>query len=189
MKIEDIEVYGLERSIRSSGLPMSNNGLCKMSIDRSKKLGSCKAGSGHDNFLKGIRVFFKLYYPEYFSPQLQRYNYVDIISSMSKMHMITDIDIRDNCNGYVWDRTINSLNDLVKCYKEENDKNIKQELFMEIISNIPSGFCKWMDISTNYLQLKTIYNQRKNHKLPEWKKFCNFIEDLPMFKEIVLGVD
>jgi hypothetical protein len=42
------------------------------------------------------------------------------------------------------------------------------------------GFELWMGISTNYLQLKTIYNQRKHHKLEDWKIFCNWIESLPM---------
>ena len=41
----------------------------------------------------------------------------------------------------------------------------KYEVFMKIISNCPLGLEKWMHISTNYQQLKTIYSQRKNHKL------------------------
>jgi hypothetical protein len=35
--------------------------------------------------------------------------------------------------------------------------------------------------------LKTIYYQRKNHKLPEWREFCQWIEELPYFKDLVLG--
>lgn len=39
----------------------------------------------------------------------------------------------------------------------------------------------WMGISTNYLQLKTIYSQRKSHKLKnDWGYFCDFIETLPL---------
>lgn len=34
-------------------------------------------------------------------------------------------------------------------------------------------------ITTNYRQLKTIYQQRKNHRLPEWRAFCAWIETLP----------
>jgi len=41
-----------------------------------------------------------------------------------------------------------------------------------------------MRITTNYLQLKTIYRQRKNHKLPEWRIFCDWILSLPEFKEL-----
>ena len=39
---------------------------------------------------------------------------------------------------------------------------------------------------TNYQQLKTIYKQRRNHRLTEWQEFCDWIETLPMFKELVL---
>ena len=34
--------------------------------------------------------------------------------------------------------------------------------------------------------LKTIYAQRKSHRLPEWRDFCAWIETLPMFKELCL---
>ncbi len=63
----------------------------------------------------------------------------------------------------------------------------KEEIYMHIISNIPSGFELSMRIVLNYLQAKTIYAQRKNHKLPDWKIFCDWILELPMFKELVLG--
>jgi hypothetical protein len=48
------------------------------------------------------------------------------------------------------------------------------------------GFELWMGISTNYLQLKTIYNQRKAHKLEDWKYFCNWIESLPL-KDLIIS--
>ena len=41
-------------------------------------------------------------------------------------------------------------------------------------------------IVTNYLQLKTIYNQRKNHRLPEWRLFCDWIKTLP-YSEWITG--
>ncbi len=65
----------------------------------------------------------------------------------------------------------------------------KKDIFMKIISNLPMGFMLWSGFTTNYRQLKTIYLQRKNHKLPEWKQFCAWIESLPMFYELVLYKD
>ncbi|MGL5713105.1 MAG: hypothetical protein ACRCX2_08805 [Paraclostridium sp.] len=62
-----------------------------------------------------------------------------------------------------------------KIYKEK-------DIFMTIISCLPSGFEMEMEIVTNYLQLKTIYEQRKYHKLPDWHVFCDWIESLPNFK-------
>ena len=44
----------------------------------------------------------------------------------------------------------------------------------------------WETVQCSYLQLKTIYFQRRNHKLKEdWVTFCDWCETLPMFKELV----
>ena len=90
MKIKNVKVYGLEESLIRSGYPMQfgePENLCDLietrhpemedlsHITRSKKLANTPNGSGHNNFLKGIIVQFDLQYPEYFSPQLQRYHY------------------------------------------------------------------------------------------------------------------
>ena len=49
----------------------------------------------------------------------------------------------------------------------------------KVIYNIPSGFEYTARLTTNYRQLKTIYSQRKNHRLPDWRIFCDWIEELP----------
>lgn len=62
----------------------------------------------------------------------------------------------------------------------------KSDVFMKVISNCPMGLEQTMRITTNYLQLKTIYHQRKHHKLKDWHIFCEWIESLPKFKEYCL---
>lgn len=207
MQIKNVKVYGLEESILASGYCMQTgepidledifdpavsklNNYLYAGIDdskdaiRAKKLAKTPIGSGHNNFLKGIIVQFDLQYPEYFSPQLQRYHWVDIVSSQSKMHKITGRLLRkEDFTEHTCETFISVINDLIEMYKE----NPSEDLFCEIISNLPSGYLKWMRISTNYLQLKTIYNQRKNHKLIEWKEFCEWIKTLPMAAELIYG--
>lgn len=67
----------------------------------------------------------------------------------------------------------------------------KGDLFNMIISNCPLGLELTMRVSTNYMQLKTIWKQRHNTdaiKLPDdWGNFCAWIETLPYFKELCLG--
>ena len=41
-------------------------------------------------------------------------------------------------------------------------------------------------MTTNFRQLKTIYYQRKNHRLPEWREFCKQLEEILVFNELVL---
>ena len=225
MQIKNVKVYGLEESILASGYCMKvgepidfedifdpavsklNNYLYAGIDDskdavRAKKLAKTPIGSGHNNFLKGIIVQFDLQYPEYFSPQLQRYHWVDIVSSQSKMHRITNRELtKDDFTENTLSYGIELMNHLVSEYNsgkeyprviysnalEEVITSSKEDLFNFIIANLPSGYLKWMRISTNYLQLKTIYNQRKNHKLIEWKEFCEWIKTLPMAAELIYG--
>jgi hypothetical protein len=202
MEIKNTEVYGLKESIIRSGYPMrqdnpSDYKILKApkeeAVLRANKLAKTKGGSGHNNFLKGIIVQADIKYPQYFTPQLQRYNFIDIVSSQSKMHRLTYCDnVEEQCNKYVFAEIAEIVDDLIDVYNEfdENTKSVKiwngaeiksrQECFQYIISNLPMGYELWMGISTNYLQLKTVYNQRKTHRLEEWREFCLWIEGLPM---------
>ena len=199
MKIKNVEVYGLLESIVRSGYPMQTSEpkdldedfiITKDDAERALKLAKTANGSGHNNYLKGIIVQFDLQYPEYFSPQLQRYHWIDIISSQSKMHKLTfNKKIINSCNDYVLNSHSDDIDELIEVYNLNKFPytisdvwpiiNSKEECFNYIISNLPSGYLKWMGISTNYLQLKTIYSQRRTHKLADWQFFCNWIESLP----------
>ncbi len=195
VELNNTKVFGLSRAMIISGYPMLTDYPVADSIQsledyeknfkRLTKLGSCKPNTGHDSALKGIIVQADIKYPQYFTPQLQRYNWIDIISSMSKMHTLTkNKDITDHCNKYVLDEIIIIINKLIFDYNHTLDKDMQHELFMTIVSNLPMGYELVMGISTNYLQLKTIYNQRKSHKLDDWHLFTNWILDLPYFKEL-----
>ena len=186
MEIRNIKVYDLKESIIACQnsmrveTPEYNDEQFETSLIRARILAS--KGNGHNNFLCGIRVSFDLIYPQYITPELQRYHWVDIVNSSSKMHRLAEITTRDSFNKYVNDRTKENVKMLVKKYN--NDKTY--ENFMAMISNCPLGLELFMRISTNYLQLRTIYKQRKNHKLKEdWGVICKMIEELP-YKELII---
>lgn len=180
MLIENTQVYGLEESVRASGYPMGNDDY---SGSRAVRLGGTKPGSGHDCFLKGIVVQADVTAPQYFWLQWQRYHFHDIVSSESKMHGILEMDIREQCNKYVESTIAAVLEILIEGYK----KKPSPELFQRIVANCPMGLMLKARISTNYLQLKSNYHQRRGHKLEEWKIYCDWAEGLPRFREFVLG--
>jgi len=211
LEVKNYEVYGLERAVIASGLPMVTDKEPTLSTKRAMSLGCAQAGSGHDSFLKGITVVARIKYPLYISKQLQRYHFLDIVSSQSTMHRITKMDL-DNCfNEYTSKAIIDivkaevdiynwMIDNEVECiYLDENEvfrttipDNGKFEpydrykVFMRIISNCPCGLEMEMEIVTNYLQLKTIYSQRKHHKLKEdWGSFCDWIKGLPLLCDIL----
>lgn len=187
--ITNVNVYGLENAIKCSKYPMSID-ISTLNTDITntvKKLGNAQKGSGHDNFLKGIIVQFDLTMTPKMSVELERYHFIDFISSQSTMHRITKFDLDKAYIEYVDKRIIDIMKDKVTQYNNETDKEKKEKLYLEILYSNPCGFKLTAGMTTNYQQLKTIYTQRKNHRLPEWRTFCDWIETLPYFKEICLG--
>lgn len=187
MKIENVKVYDLDESVKASKYPMSidNNSLNSEITNTVKKLASSSKGEGHDQFLTGIRVAFDLTCSNKMWVEAERYRFLEFVSSQSTMHRISKFDIKNQCNEYVDDRIINIVNEL----KEDYLKNKSENDFLKLIYNIPSGFELTARLTTNYRCLKTIYSQRKNHRLPEWREFCIWCESLPCFKELVLYGD
>ena len=57
----------------------------------------------------------------------------------------------------------------------------------ELKQDMPESLLQTRDIVLNYQALKHIYQGRRNHKLPHWVKFCEFIETLPHAKEMICG--
>lgn len=176
--VSNVQVYGLENSIRAAKFPMATDfdNLTSEKTKNTDSLGKAKIGSGHDNFLNGIIVQFDLTFSNKAWIEMQRYHFIDFISSGSTMHRITKFDLKEACNEYVDDRIIKILQEKVDEY---NNGEKTSEKYLEILYNIPSGFRMTAVMTTNYRQLKTIYHQRKNHRLPEWREFCKWIETLP----------
>ena len=99
------------------------------------------------------------------------------------MHRIAKFDLDKQYIEYVDPRMIAIMNELKDKYNETQDK----EDYLKLLYSNPCGFKLTAAMTTNYRQLKTIYYQRKNHRLPEWREFCAEIENLPYFKELVLN--
>ena len=183
--INNVDVYGLDESLRRSKFPMAVDAENTDSTYKEfhNKLASSKIGSGDDNWLMGIIVQFDLTFTIKAWTEAERYHFLDIISSQSTMHRISKMDIEPNCIEYVSPIIIQEVERL----KEEYNNDKSAENFLRLVYSVPVGFKLTAGMTTNYRQLKTIYYQRRNHRLPEWREFCAWIETLPMFKDLVLG--
>lgn len=196
--IKNVEIYGLEESIRRAKFPMSVDvdSLTNELTNGIKKLAQSNAGEGHDQWLTGVIVQFDLTCSVKMWTEFQRYHFADFISSQSTMHRITKFNLAEQYVKYVDDRIVNIIKEKVKNYNDfvfniENSllpqdqafliglEQKKKELYLEILYSNPCGFKLTAGITTNYRQLKTMYKQRKNHRLPEWRGFCKWIETLP----------
>jgi hypothetical protein len=65
------------------------------------------------------------------------------------------------------------------------------KLMMNTLSeaDFPRATMLGVSFVTNYLQLKTIYGQRRTHKLQDWRVFCDALESsrFPFFNDLVIG--
>ena len=98
------------------------------------------------------------------------------------MHRIAKFDLSEQYNAYVDKRMIDIMNELKDTY---NTTNAKEDYLRLLYSN-PCGFELTARLTTNYRCLKNVYQQRKNHTLPEWREFCSWIETLP-HSELITG--
>ena len=192
-QIINTEVYGIDKSIKASGNPMrtvlDREKVNEKDLKRAERLGGARNGEGHDNFLKGIIVQMDLIAPLYFWKQAQRYHWFDFVSSQSTMHCLLKFNIASQCVSDTDPRVIELVQTLVDEYfkMDENDPN-KKNKWRAIVASLPCGFCLGATMTTNYQQLKTMYLQRRYHKLNEWHVFCDWCLSLPYFKELT-GVE
>ena len=206
MIVNNVKVYGLEESIKRAKYPMSTD-IDKLNSELTKgikSLSNSGRGEGHDQWLTGVIVQFDLTFTVKAWTEAERYHFFDFVSSQSTMHRITRFNLDEAYNEYVDPRIIEIMKEKVNEYNREElewksslvpqsmEIQLKhaedmRERYLGILYSNPCGFKLTAGMTTNYRQLKTIYHQRKNHRLPEWREFCAWIETLPMFKELCLG--
>lgn len=191
--ISNVRIYGFEEAIKGSKYPMATD-LTKVNDEVTKtveRLATCKTGEGHDNFLNGILVQFDLTFTNKAWVEAERYHFLDFISSQSTMHRICRFDLENSYIEYVDPRMIEIMKEKVSAYnelqaKDPFDESLKEK-YLEILYSNPAGFKLTAKMTTNYRQLKTIYHQRRTHRLPEWQAFCDWLETLPHSEFIVGG--
>ena len=186
-------------------------------IKRGKNLvNATKTGNtAHHQFLTGIRVNFDLTCSNKMWVEAERYRFLEFVSSQSTMHRITKFDLNKCYNKYVDPRIIYIMKEKVKDYNllieeiesfkksitkfhdetaentynktlEEYSKLAKIK-YLNILYSNPAGFTLTARMTTNYRCLRNIYIQRHDHRLPEWRAFCKWIETLPYAEEFLIN--
>lgn len=201
--VSNVEIYGFEESVKGSKYPMATdpNAVTGEVTERTYTLAKSKQGSGHDNFMNGIIVQFDLRFSNKAWVEAERYHFLDFVSSQSTMHRITKFNLDDAYIEYTDPRIIeimkekvadyNNLQAEIKALKEEGKdvtslQEVSKQKYLEILYSNPAGFRLTARMTTNYRQLKTMYHQRKTHRLPEWRAFCAWVETLP-YADFITG--
>lgn len=151
-------------------------------IVRACKLADTPVGSGHNNFLSGILVSMNVTATVKWWEQFQRYHFKQIVSSMSTMHRLRAM-LREGTATFN-ENTDPEMIKHITSLAMENEEQVSDE---KLAYSCPMGLELTARTTTNYLQLKTMYQQRKNHKLTEWHEFCAWIKKLPYAEDFIIG--
>ena len=152
-----------------------------------------RAGSEHRKFLRMIHVQADVVAPRYWWAEMDKYKYVEANSS-STMHLITkkylsghDFSIDNPDKPFPpMQGIIDHINRMIEEYNSDRwSDEEKQTFFMVIKECLPESYNQLRTIDTNYECLLSIYHQRRNHRLPEWHEFCDWIKSLPYMEEFI----
>ena len=154
-----------------------------------------KAGSPDRKFMRMIHVQADVTAPIYWWKEYDTYKVGTTSNSCSTMHTIhkKELTLEDFSLNHLTSadgttemlHIIGFINDQIKSYNRENEAMFKKNYWWNIIQTLPSSFNQMRTIDLDYETLFSIYHQRKNHKLDEWKEFCKWIENLPYMKEFL----
>lgn len=153
-----------------------------------------KVGPSDRKFMRMIHVQADVTAPLYWWEETKAYKIDTTPNSCFPMNTILERELTydDFSHEHLDDtfgkttliETIRVINNARAYYNESKSK----EDWYAMIQLLPSSFNQMRTIDLNYETLFSIYHQRKNHKLDEWRDFCKWIRSLPYMKEF-LGLD
>jgi hypothetical protein len=151
------------------------------------------AGPDHGKFLRMITVSLDITAPLYWWKEADTYKVGTVANSCSTMHKIhaKEFTLDDFSHEHMSCDAIQILNSVIaflnqrRCDFLEANRKI---YWWDMIQLLPSSYNQRRTVLLNYQVLKSMYHARKNHKLDEWRTFCDFIRSLP-YSELITGGD
>jgi len=216
IKFENTEVMGWEAAIRGMRNPLNSweksdseykcpylkpevghtpsccrENMCigPNDLDLMKRLRN--AGTDHRKFMRMITVYVDITAPLYWWKEFDTYKVGTVANSCSTMHKIhaKEFTLEDFSCEHLNEPSLKNLRSVIKCmndYREEFLKDKDKHNWWQMIQLLPSSYNQRRTVMLNYEVLANIYRPRINHKLDEWRDFCEWIKTLP-YSEIIIG--
>lgn len=152
----------------------------------------CNAGSDHRKFVRQIFVSVDITAPIYWWKEYDTYKIGTTANSTSTMHKIHSkpFTMSDFSTEYMTETAKKQMEQVIACLEELRLAYLEtkeKELWYSMIQLLPSSYQQLRTCTMNYENLVSMYYARKTHKLQEWHTFCDWIEELPYFKEFFAG--
>ena len=162
-------------------------------------------GTEHRKFLRQIFISVDITAPLYWWKEFDTYKVGTTANSTSTMHKLASTPITIDCfetgdyNESIFNKEADPMLQETKVYHHVNDliefleylrvmynETKDKRYWKELIRWLPNGWLQTRTVTMNYENLRSMYHQRKNHKLTEWHSFCEWVETLPYAQEFIV---
>lgn len=178
-----------ERALKTCENIRGNYTIGDNDLDLMNRL--AKGGSVHAKYRRMIVVYLNVTAPLYWWKEADTYAIGPVKNSCSTMHKIQakKFELDDFSHEHLNDgstdvlkMTITALNSNRGYFLATKDKF----WWWQMIQLLPSSYNQKRTVMLNYEVLAKMYQERKDHKLDEWRTFCEWIEELP-YSELITG--
>ena len=155
-----------------------------------------KGGPVHAKYRRMIDVYLDITAPLYWWKEFDTYKVGTVANSCSTMHTLhkRDLTLDDfatdqltECNKNLLEMVIRNINEARREYIEASDADSAKQYWYQMVQLLPSSFLQKRTVKLNYEVLHNIYHSpRYNHKLYEWRVFCEWIATLPYAMELII---
>ena len=149
------------------------------------------AGTDHRKFMRMMPVYVRITAPLYWWKEFDTYKVGTVANSCSTMHKIQakEFTLKDFSTEHLYDDEYELLKKVIEALNGDRElylESFKKNDWWQMIQLLPSSYNQTRNVMLNYEVLANIYKSRKDHKLDEWREFCNWIKSLP-YSELIIG--
>lgn len=189
MHVKTVEVAGIFTALHAMRNPMnswdksdSHNGYVGPN-DKKLAKSLITSGTEHAKFMRAIYVSCEIWAPMYWWQEADTYHFT-VRNSCSKMHKLTaaEFTMDDFEHSQMTESGLESLQavvNMINAYRRTYLLTRSPEAWRDLLLLLPDSYIQRSTWTTNYATLRNVYFQRRNHKLPEWHMFCDWIRTLP----------
>ena len=203
IKLEHSAVMNLENAMRGARNPLNswarsdsyydetgNYVLGENDLGLAKRLR--KAGSDHRKYMRQIFVSVDITAPLYWWKEYDTYKVATVANSTSTMHKIHSKPFTraDFSHDHMSEEAIAALDSMIGVLEQLRLRFVEtkdKQAWYSMIQLLPESYEQLRTCTFNYETLVHIYFARRDHKLEEWHRFCDWILELPYAKELILG--
>ena len=208
IKVEHIDTWGFEHAIRGMRNPLNSWERSDSSFGYEAYSGELVpdlkigendldlmhrlyvGGQPHRKYLRQIFAVMDIIAPLYWWKEFDTYKVGTTANSCSTMHKITakeftldDFSI-EHLNKDVIDKPFMDIINCLNFFRELYNQNKDKSDWWQLIQLLPSSYNQRRTVSMTYENVMNMLDYRENHKLDEWREFCEILRGLPYIKEI-----